>query len=67
MWSKPDVIHDLFSGGMELLFDNVREHKIELPTQASDNHPTILQDLIIYIRDNMMTERKELFVVKGTV
>lgn len=52
---------------MELLFDNVRQHTIELPAQAADNRPSNLKDLIFYIRDNMMTEKKELFVDKDTV
>ncbi|GAB5590840.1 Ubiquitin-related modifier 1 [Umbelopsis nana] len=56
-----------FSGGMELLFDNVRQHFIGLPAQAADNRPSTLKDLIFYIRDNMMTEKKELFVDKDTV
>ncbi|CAO3689294.1 unnamed protein product [Umbelopsis vinacea] len=56
-----------FSGGMELLFDNVRQHTIELAAQAADNRPSNLKDLIFYIRDNMMTEKKELFVDKDTV
>ncbi|KAG2177529.1 hypothetical protein INT44_008041 [Umbelopsis vinacea] len=56
-----------FSGGMELLFDNVRHHTIEQPAKSSDNQPTTLKDLIFYIRDNMMTEKKELFVDKDTV
>lgn len=52
---------------MELLFDNVRQHSIGLPAQAADNRPSTLKDLIFYIRDNMMTEKKELFVDKDTV
>jgi ubiquitin related modifier 1 len=52
---------------MELLFDNVRHHTIEQPAQSSDNQPITLKDLILYIRDNMMTEKKELFVEKDTV
>ncbi|KAG0171467.1 hypothetical protein DFQ30_000912 [Apophysomyces sp. BC1015] len=58
-----------FSGGMELLFNNVREHTITLPasSQVKPSNPAILQDLIFYIRDNMMTEKKDLFVDKDTV
>jgi ubiquitin related modifier 1 len=52
---------------MELLFDNVRHHTIEQPAQSADNQPSTLKDLILYIRDNMMTEKKELFVEKDTV
>ncbi|CAM0140227.1 Ubiquitin-related modifier 1 [Umbelopsis sp. WA50703] len=57
-----------FSGGMELLFDNVKDHTIQMQAQnAAENRPTNLKDLIFYIRDNMMTEKKELFVDKDTV
>ncbi|KAI9491272.1 ubiquitin-related modifier 1 [Zychaea mexicana] len=58
-----------FSGGMELLFDNVRQHKITLPAQSKldTSKPATLRDLIFYIRDNMMTEKKDLFVEKDTV
>ncbi|KAI8082823.1 ubiquitin-related modifier 1 [Halteromyces radiatus] len=56
-----------FSGGMELLFNNERKHKVVLPTEKNPGEPTKLQDLIFYIRDNMMTEKKDLFVDNDTV
>ncbi|KAI7900987.1 ubiquitin-related modifier 1 [Cokeromyces recurvatus] len=56
-----------FSGGMELLFQNVNKHTINFPTTNSSGQPSNLQDLIFYIRDNMMTEKKDLFVEKDTV
>ncbi|KAI9303951.1 ubiquitin-related modifier 1 [Cunninghamella echinulata] len=58
-----------FSGGMELLFNNERKHTITIPKQSPKDitKPTDLQDLIFYIRDNMMTEKKDLFVDKDTV
>ncbi|SAL97490.1 hypothetical protein [Absidia glauca] len=58
-----------FSGGMELLFNNERKHQIALSSQSqkNPNDPATLQDLIFYIRDNMMTEKKDLFVDKDTV
>lgn len=53
---------------MELLFDNVKDHTIQLQAQnAAENRTTNLKDLIFHIRDNMMTEKKELFVDKDTV
>ena len=55
------------SGGMELLFDNVRKHTVSLPAQAEGGQPAKLQDLIFYIRDKMMTEKKDLFVDGDTV
>jgi ubiquitin related modifier 1 len=54
---------------MELLFNNERKHQIALSAQSqkNPNDPATLQDLIFYIRDNMMTEKKDLFVDKDTV
>ncbi|KAI9486278.1 MAG: ubiquitin-related modifier 1 [Benjaminiella poitrasii] len=56
-----------FSGGMELLFQNVSKHTIKMPVTNSAGQPSNLQNLILYIRDNMMTEKKELFVENDTV
>ncbi|CAO3642294.1 unnamed protein product [Mucor hiemalis] len=57
-----------FSGGMELLFKNVSKHQIKFPAKnESTGNASTLQDLIFYIRDNMMTEKKDLFVEKDTV
>ncbi|KAI8140213.1 ubiquitin-related modifier 1 [Fennellomyces sp. T-0311] len=56
-----------FSGGMELLFNNVRQHKIILPAKSDASQPATLRDLIFHIRDTMMTEKKDLFVEKDTV
>ncbi|CEJ02465.1 Putative Ubiquitin-related modifier 1 [Rhizopus microsporus] len=55
------------SGGMELLFNNVSKHIVRLPATQSSGQRSTLQDLIFYIRDNMMTEKKDLFVEKDTV
>ncbi|KAI8074015.1 ubiquitin-related modifier 1 [Gongronella butleri] len=55
-----------FSGGMELLFNNERKHKISMPAQI-DGRPTKLQDLLLHIRDDIMTEKKDLFVDNDTV
>lgn len=59
----------LLSGGMELLFNNERQHTLKIPAHspADPHQPAKLRDLIFYIRDNMMTEKKELFVDKDTV
>ncbi|KAI8642994.1 ubiquitin-related modifier 1 [Parasitella parasitica] len=58
-----------FSGGMELLFQNVSKHKIQFPAKQEDERPSNLHDLILFIRDSMMTEEKNknLFVEKDTV
>ncbi|GAA5816890.1 hypothetical protein MFLAVUS_010425 [Mucor flavus] len=56
-----------FSGGMELLFQNVSKHQLKFPSKNKNGNPSTLQDLIFYIRDTMMTEKKDLFVEKDTV
>ncbi|KAG6810640.1 Ubiquitin- modifier 1 [Tricholoma furcatifolium] len=54
-----------FSGGLELLFSNQRKHIIDLP--LADAKDPKLQDLIFYLRDNLLKERVELFVENDTV
>ncbi|KAI9315447.1 ubiquitin-related modifier 1 [Dichotomocladium elegans] len=56
-----------FSGGMELLFNNVRQHIITLPARTSADKATTMQELIFHIRDKIMTDKKELFVDDNTV
>ncbi|XP_052673661.1 ubiquitin-related modifier 1-like [Crassostrea angulata] len=53
-----------FSGGAELLFDKVKKHNIELP--ASEKKWTI-GNLLLYIKDNLLKERPELFMQGETV
>jgi len=52
-----------FSGGLELLFDKEKFHTKELPNKDSMS----LKEFVLWIRDNMLKERPELFVVEGTV
>lgn len=68
-----------FGGGLELLFDNKRSHRIDLParipaasssTAASEeasDRPTDVQYLIHWLKDNLLKERAELFIEEGTV
>ncbi|KAJ3504146.1 hypothetical protein NMY22_g18019 [Coprinellus aureogranulatus] len=70
-----------FSGGLELLFDNKRSHKLELPASVpKDNNTAIPPNikegegkaadvayLIAYLRDHLLQERAELFEEGGTV
>ncbi|KAI9179671.1 Ubiquitin- modifier 1 [Blastocladiella emersonii ATCC 22665] len=48
-----------FSGGMELLFGGVKTTKVEVP--LSEGAATI-RDLLPWVRDNLLTERAELFM-----
>ncbi|KAF2075684.1 hypothetical protein CYY_002997 [Polysphondylium violaceum] len=51
------------SGGLELLFDKKKTHTLEF----ADKDEIPLRDLILYMRDNLLKERAELFVVDNTV
>jgi ubiquitin related modifier 1 len=58
----------IYSGGMELLFQHVSKHTIKFPAKnEKTGNPSNLQDLILFIRDTMMTDKKDLFVDKDTV
>ena len=48
-----------FGGGAELLFNKVKNHNIELP--ATDKTWTV-RTLLVWIKENMLKERPELFV-----
>ncbi|ORX75971.1 ubiquitin-related modifier 1 [Anaeromyces robustus] len=51
-----------FGGGMEILFNNTKEREIELPDNVVN-----MKDLIAYMKDNLLQERPELFVLNDTV
>ncbi|KAJ7372301.1 Ubiquitin- modifier 1 [Desmophyllum pertusum] len=48
-----------FSGGAELLFNKVKEHDAVLP---KDENPWTIRRLLIWIKDNLLKERPELFI-----
>lgn len=54
-------------GGLELLFGNKRAHQIQLPKQAQDGKDLCIRQLLPYIRDNLLTERQELFMQGDTM
>lgn len=53
-----------FRGGAELLFDGVKDHQVTLP--ESDAQWTIGR-LLIWIRDTMLRQRKDMFMQGSTV
>lgn len=59
-------VHVEFAGGAELLFNKVKKHDIDLPDQP-DSKSWTLKDLIAWIRENLLQERPELFVLGETV
>ncbi|GLC51439.1 Ubiquitin- modifier 1 [Pleodorina starrii] len=59
-------VHIEFSGGLELLFGNQKEHDVDVPVQDGQQELTAGQ-LIAWARDNMLRERPELFVKGSSV
>ena len=49
------------SGGLELLFNNEKNHTVEIPEGST------LQQLLFYVRDNLLRERPEMFLDGSTV
>jgi ubiquitin related modifier 1 len=67
-----------FTGGLEILFNNVSRHRVTLPatvpastrtvSKSSLAEPTTVGYLIKWLLENLLQDpRKELFVVDGTV
>lgn len=50
------------SGGCELLFNKVKTHDLELPAAVKT-----MKDLIMWIKDNLLCERPDLFVAGDSV
>ncbi|KZT64319.1 ubiquitin related modifier 1 [Daedalea quercina L-15889] len=81
--SKQISIKVEFGGGLELLFDNQRSHRVPVPSYVSTTGKKSLKDdadvaegkgrpvdvayLILWLRDNLLKERAELFVENETV
>jgi len=52
-----------FSGGAELLFDKIKEHKIQLDASETWN----MKKLLVWMKDNLLKERPELFIQGDSV
>lgn len=53
-----------FSGGAELLFNKVKKHDVELEINDSVWN---IRKLLVWLRDNLLSERPELFMQDDTV
>ncbi|KAF7241113.1 Ubiquitin-related modifier 1, partial [Varanus komodoensis] len=53
-----------FRGGAELLFDGKRKHRVTLPSQ---HEPWDVRHLLVWIKENLLKERPELFVQGDSV
>ncbi|EGP89859.1 unnamed protein product [Zymoseptoria tritici ST99CH_1A5] len=57
-----------FTGGLELLFSDQRQHKISLPAKDPKGEATSVAYLIKWLCDNLMKDpRKDMFVLDDTV
>ncbi|KIW57466.1 hypothetical protein PV05_06014 [Exophiala xenobiotica] len=57
-----------FTGGLEMLFDNVTKHALSLSKDADNGNPPTVGYLVRYICDHLMKDsRMELFVLDGAV
>lgn len=56
-----------FGGGAELLFNKQKQHKVSLPEKPPSGDVWRIQELLYWVRDNLLAERPELFLKEGTV
>lgn len=61
------TIELLFGGGAELLFDKIKKRTIELPSlqkyfPENKNEKWTIRDLLVWLKDNLLRERPELFL-----
>ncbi|KAM0204439.1 hypothetical protein ACHAPI_000197 [Fusarium lateritium] len=63
--SSPKLSIDVeFSGGLEMLFSNKRQHALVIPAVDQDGKPANIANLIDYLCQNVMDDtRKDLFVL----
>jgi ubiquitin related modifier 1 len=54
-----------FSGGMDLIFGGTKEAMVELT--CSDATPLTIVDVMVHCRDNILTEKAELFMKGDSV
>lgn len=55
-----------FTGGLELLFDNISTHKLTVPSTQSDGSPVDVKFLIPWLVENVMVDqRSDMFVQNG--
>ncbi|KAL1296572.1 hypothetical protein AAFC00_000070 [Neodothiora populina] len=57
-----------FTGGLEMIFSNQRNHKVSLPSHDEQGRPVNVAFLIKHLCENMMQkEKKELFILDDSV
>ncbi|XP_040260767.1 ubiquitin-related modifier 1 [Bufo bufo] len=53
-----------FGGGAELLFQGIKKHHVTLPGRPD---PWDIRQLLVWIKENLLKERPELFIQGDTV
>lgn len=53
------------SGGLELLFGQIKTFNVELVLPADASRALTMQDLLTWMRLNLLRERPELFLAEG--
>jgi ubiquitin related modifier 1 len=62
------LTHSIYSGGLEMLFENKNKHNITISAKDKRGSPIDIKFLVHYLCDNLMRDsRKELFVVDESV
>ncbi|BBN05713.1 ubiquitin related modifier 1 [Marchantia polymorpha subsp. ruderalis] len=55
-----------FGGGLELLFGSVKIHEVAVPPPEGETKVTV-KHLLLWIRDNLLKERPEMFLKDKSV
>eukprot|EP00897_Mesotaenium_endlicherianum_P011071 jgi/Mesen1/9993/ME000072S09409 len=55
-----------FSGGLELLFEGVKEHAVNIPPHTASAQLNV-KNCLTWIRDNILKERPEMFLKGDSV
>ena len=58
----------VYSGGLELLFDNRKKYALEIPSKDESGSPSNVAFLVRHLCDKVMKDpRKDMFVLDDTV
>eukprot|EP00250_Pteridium_aquilinum_P026618 c3330_g1_i1 orf=79-417(+) len=55
-----------FGGGLELLFGSIKSHVVDIPFNT-DLEKLTMEHLLVWVRNNLLKERPELFMKDKTV
>ena len=62
------AVSDVYSGGLELLFDNRKKYSLSIPSKDHTGAPSNVAFLVRYLCDKVMKDpRKDMFVLDDTV